>query len=132
MFFHSSIFLGENQIFFVHRKEFTNMKEEHNMDNKYFDLLSDAYEAELSLKNTQTALSNIIDANMYEFTPSIRLAYLYATSNDDERKSLDRDAELSYKWFTDMKNTLWLVNIALDYCYNAMEILQKMSGTEEK
>lgn len=76
----------------------------------------------LNVKNTYMAIQDLLNTYEYDVKVSARKALEYDTTvRPDEHFGLD--AKISSKFINDYDRIMWLLNVACDYCYEAMENL---------
>lgn len=73
-----------------------------------------------NLKNASTALQEILDQYDWNYQPNARKAVEYGCTVHPER-FCDEEAKRSWEYVVGYKRIMWLVSIARDYCFLALE-----------
>lgn len=78
----------------------------------------------VDLEKAHMALDELLNQYQWDYEPSISKAAEYGNTVHAD-KYCDKEAKLSYQYIADYKKIMWLVSIARDYCYSAMESCNK-------
>lgn len=79
----------------------------------------------VDLEKSYMALDELLNQYQWDYVPSARKALEYAmTVHLDEH--CDNEAKLSWQYITDYKKIMWLISVARDYCYSALESCNKV------
>lgn len=93
-----------------------------NLEAKLFDANGRMYDCECTLEYVKRALSMIKERYEWAHIPDIREAYkVYTTPGGPERCT--ENENISYRYATGYEEIMFLVNVALDYCFKAEEYI---------
>ena len=74
----------------------------------------------VDLEKACMALEELITKYQWNYEPSARKALEFSNTVHPD-KYCDDDARRSWEYITDYKKIMWLISIAKDYCYSALE-----------
>lgn len=80
-------------------------------------------ESIVDLKKATMALQEFVDEYDWDVEPTADKAKKFILHTD--ARKCPKDEEISWKLLAEYDKIKWLVHVALDYCWNASEILQK-------
>lgn len=109
------IYKGEN--FIMSEREVQLEREVSHYEELVADNLVD-------LEKAHMALNELLNEYEWDYTPSASKAIQYGSTVPSA--NTDREAKLSWRYIEDYKKIMWLVNIARDYCYSALESCNKV------
>lgn len=76
------------------------------------------------LEKAYMALSELLNEYHWDYEPDVRKAIEYgSTLHEDE--NCDKKAKWSWEYINGYKKIMWLVSVAKDYCYEALESCNK-------
>ena len=74
----------------------------------------------VDLEKACMALDELITQYDWNYEPNARKALEFSSSINPD-KYCDKEAEWSWRYIADYKKIMWLISIAKDYCYSALE-----------
>ena len=88
--------------------------------NKYNTCQANAFNASIKLENAGMALRELLENYEWAHEPSAEKALYYGNTIPEHREE-DEDAERSWLYIYDYRKIMWLINVAFDYCYSALD-----------
>ena len=89
-------------------------KNETKLQKEIFTYQESASDSIVDLEKATMALQELLNEYDWAYEPDARKALEHSTTVGG---SQDKVAQFSYKYIADYKKIMWLVKVALDYCY---------------
>lgn len=70
------------------------------------------------------ALNELLNCYQWDYEPDARKAIEYGNTVDAD-KHCDKEAKWSWEYINDYSRIMWLVRIAKDYCFAALDKCEK-------
>lgn len=84
----------------------------------YEDILNDNF---YNLEKAQMALEELLGSYEWDYTPTAQKAMEYGSAIGKEMEKCSDEAKRSWNYLNDYKRIMWLISVARDYCYLALE-----------
>lgn len=81
-------------------------------------------ENSVTLGKACTALDELINRYHWDYKPDAEKAFKYGRTVNASQKC-DRESMLSWQYIEDYELIMWFINVARDYCYLALEDMNK-------
>lgn len=78
----------------------------------------------VDLEKAYMALDELINQYCWNYKPDARKAIEFSETVN-AMEYCDEEAKMSWRYIADYKKIMWLVSIAKDYCYSALESCEK-------
>lgn len=101
------------------------------MTTKELSLLNTMHVSSAELDMALQAMNELINDYDWNITPNASKAIKYGTSIGAEKENCSFEYKMSWKWITEYKRIIWLMKVARDYCYNALQILEETENNSE-
>lgn len=84
------------------------------------------FENSIALEKAQMALDELLNEYDRNFVPTIQKALNFSSAVGKEVHNCSDEEKFSWKFMYDYKRIMWLIRIASDYCYSALENCNKV------
>ena len=103
------------------------IKTAEEMRNIIFECDAKTLDLSVALENARMALRELLNDYEWDYEPSASKALEWGGIIPSHQKN-DEDAKHSWEYLHDYKRIMWLIHVAFDYCYSAINIAEDIGG----
>ena len=98
------------------------------LNRKALDYSNAIYESVIKLERAMLILTDLTNEYYWDYKPNLRKALLYAATLHNDHEQVDKDGERAWKYVHDYKRIMQFINIAIDYVFDTLNLMENVNG----